>query len=77
MDKDRIKGTVDDVVGRTKRQTGEWTGNVNQQAEGTAQQVKGKAEKAVGQVKDAVRDMHEEAEREQHEHVGGGPRHNS
>lgn len=56
MDKDRVKGTVDDAVGRAKRQVGEWTGDTEQQAEGTAQQVKGKAEKAWGTVKDAVKD---------------------
>lgn len=56
MDKDRVKGAVDDAAGRIKRQAGEWTGNTNQQAEGAAQQIKGKAEKAWGNVKDAARD---------------------
>jgi uncharacterized protein YjbJ (UPF0337 family) len=56
MDKDRVKGAVDDTVGRAKRQVGEWTGDTKTQAEGAAQQVKGKAEKAWGNVKDAVRD---------------------
>lgn len=56
MDKDRVKGTIDDAVGRAKRQAGEWTGDTQTQAEGTAQQVKGKAEKAWGNVKDAARD---------------------
>ena len=55
MDKDRIKGTVDDAAGRAKRQVGEWTGDNEAQAEGAAQQVKGKVEKAWGNVKDAVR----------------------
>jgi len=62
MDKDRIKGTMDDAAGRVKRQVGEWTGNPNTQAEGAAQQIKGKTEKAVGQVKDAVRDAQERDE---------------
>lgn len=56
MDKDRVKGTIDDAVGRAKRQAGEWTGDSKTQAEGAAQQVKGKAEKAWGNVKDAARD---------------------
>ena len=56
MDKDRVKGAVDDTVGRAKRQVGEWTGDTKTQAEGAAQQIKGKAEKAWGNVKDAVRD---------------------
>ncbi len=63
MDKDRIKGTVDDVAGRAKRQVGEWTGDTNAQVEGAAQQIKGKAEKAWGNVKDAARDAKADAER--------------
>ena len=54
MNKDDIKGTIDDAAGRAKRQVGEWTGDTKTQAEGAAQQVKGKAEKAVGTVRDAV-----------------------
>ncbi len=56
MDKDKVKGTMDDAVGRAKRQIGEWTDDPNKQVEGTAQQVKGKVEKASGHVKDALRD---------------------
>ena len=56
MDNDRIKGKVDDVAGRAKRQVGEWTGDKDAQAEGAAQQVKGKVENAWGKTKDAVRD---------------------
>ena len=54
MDKDRIKGKADDVVGRVKREVGEWTGDTETEAEGTAQQVKGKVENAWGKAKDAV-----------------------
>jgi uncharacterized protein YjbJ (UPF0337 family) len=63
MDKDRVKGAIDDVAGRAKRQVGEWTGDTNAQVEGAAQQVKGKAEKAWGNVKDAARDARDEANR--------------
>jgi uncharacterized protein YjbJ (UPF0337 family) len=56
MDKDRVKGTIDDAAGRAKRQVGEWTDNPDLQIEGAAQQVKGKTEKVVGKVKDAARD---------------------
>jgi uncharacterized protein YjbJ (UPF0337 family) len=55
MDKDRVKGAVNDAAGRVKRQVGEWTGDSHAQAEGTAQQIKGKAQKAWGTVKDAAR----------------------
>jgi len=56
MDKDRVKGKMDDAEGRIKRQVGEWTGDTKAQVEGAAQQVKGKAEDAWGKMKDAVRD---------------------
>jgi uncharacterized protein YjbJ (UPF0337 family) len=87
MDKDRVKGTVDDAMGRAKRQVGEWTGDTKTQVEGAAQQIKGKTEKAVGGMKDAVRDMQTDADREKErraeaernresEHVGSGPNSN-
>ena len=63
MDKDRVKGTIDDAAGRAKRQVGEWTGDTKTQAEGAAQQVKGKVEKAWGNVKDAARDAGNRSER--------------
>jgi len=85
MDKDRVKGAVNDAAGRAKRQVGEWTGNTNAQVEGAAQQLKGKAQKVVGNMKDAARDAsrnnvdreneqekgrQQEREREQHAHHG-------
>ena len=88
MDKDKVKGAVDDAAGRVKRQVGEWTGNNQAQVEGAAQQVKGKAEKALGNVKDIVKDAKTDADRE-HErnvqaekdrdraHVGSGGSHRS
>jgi uncharacterized protein YjbJ (UPF0337 family) len=65
MNKDTVKGTIDDAAGRAKRQVGEWTGNPNTQVDGAAQQIKGKAEKAWGNVKDAAKDANNEANREQ------------
>jgi uncharacterized protein YjbJ (UPF0337 family) len=65
MNKDTVKGTIDDAAGRAKRQVGEWTGNTNTQVEGASQQIKGKAEKAWGNVKDAAKDANTEANREQ------------
>jgi len=56
MDKDRIKGKMEDVAGRVKRQAGEWTGDEKAQAEGLAEQAKGKARNALGKMKDAARD---------------------
>ncbi len=68
MDKDRVKGAVNDAAGRAKRQVGEWTGNKNAQVEGAAQQLKGKAQKAWGNVKDAARDASKNA---QHDNQSG------
>ena len=56
MDKDRVKGAVNDAAGRAKRQVGEWTGDTNAQVEGAAQQIKGKAKRRGATVKDAARD---------------------
>lgn len=59
MNKDNVKGTIDDAAGRAKRQVGEWTGDTRTQAEGAGQQVKGKIEKAWGNVKDAAQNAKE------------------
>ena len=56
MDKDRIKGTMNDVKGRVERQAGEWTGDEEAQVKGAMDQAKGKAQNALGKAKDAVRD---------------------
>jgi len=56
MNDDKIKGKMDDVKGRVKRQVGEWTGDENAQAEGTMDQAKGKVQNAWGNVKDGVKD---------------------
>ena len=67
MDKDRVKGAVNDAAGRAKRQVGEWTDNTDAQVEGAAQQIKGKAQKVVGNVKDAAREHAANVDRETHE----------
>ncbi len=67
MDKDTVKGTVNDAAGRVKRQVGEWTGDTDAQVEGAAQQIKGKAQKAWGNVKDAARDAQADAEKRREE----------
>ncbi len=57
MDKDRIKGKMNDIKGRVERQAGEWTGDAEAQDKGLADQAKGKAQNALGKLKDAGRDM--------------------
>jgi uncharacterized protein YjbJ (UPF0337 family) len=64
MDKDRIKGKMEDVGGRVKRQVGEWTGDSKTQAEGAGDQLKGKARNMMGRIKDAGRDMKDDVNRE-------------
>ncbi len=63
MDKDRIKGKMDDVKGRVERQVGEWTGDSDAQAEGAMDQAKGKAQNAWGKLKDAGRDAMDKSRR--------------
>ncbi len=62
MDKDQIKGKMDDVAGRVKRQAGEWTGDQDLQAEGAKDQAKGKAQNTFGKVKDAAKDFKDDLE---------------
>jgi uncharacterized protein YjbJ (UPF0337 family) len=61
MDKQRVKGAIDDVVGSAKRHVGNLTGDTRTQVEGVAQQLKGKVETAVGKVKDAARNARDNA----------------
>jgi uncharacterized protein YjbJ (UPF0337 family) len=62
MNKDRVKGKIDEVVGSAKRKAGELTDNPKLQVEGMVQQLKGKVESACGKTKDAVRDVLENTE---------------
>jgi uncharacterized protein YjbJ (UPF0337 family) len=62
MNKDQVKGMIDEVAGSAKRKTGELTDNIQLQVEGMAQQVKGKVEGAWGKAKVAVHDAVEDTE---------------
>jgi uncharacterized protein YjbJ (UPF0337 family) len=55
MNKNRVNGTINEVVGSAKRTAGKLTGNTPLQVKGIAQQVKGKLENTLGKAKDAVR----------------------
>jgi uncharacterized protein YjbJ (UPF0337 family) len=48
MNKDRVNGTIDKVVGSAKQKAGKLTGNTPLQVKGIAQQVKGKLETTLG-----------------------------
>lgn len=54
MNKDRVNGAIDDVVGSAKRKVGVLTDNPKLQVKGMAQQVKGKVEKALGKTQEVV-----------------------
>ncbi|MGA2673476.1 MAG: CsbD family protein [Terracidiphilus sp.] len=62
MNADRVKGTIDEVVGSAKRKAGELTGNNQLQVEGMVQQVKGKVENAWGKAKDVAREVMDDTE---------------
>jgi uncharacterized protein YjbJ (UPF0337 family) len=64
MDKDRVKGTVEQISGRVKRQAGEWTGDTRTQVEGGLQELKGGVQKTWGEVKDAAREADKASQRE-------------
>lgn len=54
MNRDRVNGTIDEMVGSAKRNAGKLTGNTPLQVKGIVQQAKGKLENALGKTKDAV-----------------------
>ena len=62
MNRDRVKGAIDEVVGSARRAAGELSGNTRLQVKGMAQQVKGKVEGVWGKAKDTVRDAMDNTE---------------
>jgi uncharacterized protein YjbJ (UPF0337 family) len=66
MDKGRVKGTIDEVVGGAKRKVGNLTGDTSTEVKGAAQQIKGKVENAVGKLKDAGRGVKDDAVASKH-----------
>jgi uncharacterized protein YjbJ (UPF0337 family) len=61
MNKDRAKGTIDEVLGSAKRKAGELTGDTQLEVKGLAQEVKGQIENAWGKAKEIVQEANEEA----------------
>jgi uncharacterized protein YjbJ (UPF0337 family) len=54
MNKNQIKGTVQDLAGRVQEEAGKLLGSKTQQAKGILNQVTGKAEKRLGDMQDFV-----------------------
>lgn len=55
MDKENVKGAVDNAVGKTKEKAGHAVGNKKLETEGEVDQAEGAAHNAAGAVKDAVK----------------------
>jgi uncharacterized protein YjbJ (UPF0337 family) len=55
VDKDRVKGSAEQVKGKAKEWAGKVTGDAKTESEGKADQVKGKVQNTLGGLKDAVR----------------------
>jgi uncharacterized protein YjbJ (UPF0337 family) len=72
MNKNRMNGTVDQMVGSAKRKAGSITHNTRLQVEGIAQQGKGKVESALGNAQDAIKDAAGNAELHIDGHVSVG-----
>ena len=56
MDKEHVKGALDNLKGKTKEIAGHVTGNPTLEAEGEADQVEGNLHNAAGDAKDAARE---------------------
>ncbi len=54
MNKNRMNGTIDQVVGTAKRKAGSLTSNTKLEVAGIVQQAKGKVESALGTAQEAV-----------------------
>ncbi len=56
MNKDQVKGRIDETKGKIKELAGKLVGNEKLEAKGQVQQVVGKAQAKFGDVKKAVKD---------------------
>ena len=56
MNKDQIKGRVEQASGKVKETAGKLVGNDRLQAEGAAEQLKGKVQANYGDVKETAKD---------------------
>jgi uncharacterized protein YjbJ (UPF0337 family) len=80
MNKNRVNGAIDKVVGTAKRKAGEWTGDTPLQVKGIVQQVKGGLENALGRAKDVIDeaninvDIHVEIEQDIQQQTGKAPK---
>jgi uncharacterized protein YjbJ (UPF0337 family) len=66
MNKDQVKGKIDNLKGRAKEAAGALTGDKKTQAEGAADRIKGAVQKKVGDVKHDVARSIEKDDDDQH-----------
>jgi len=59
MDREHVKGVIDEAKGAVKDTAGKITGDKKLQTEGKIDKAKGEAHNAVGDVKDSARDAAE------------------
>lgn len=57
MNKDQVKGRVDDAKGHVKEAVGKAVGNERLEGEGLADQVKGTTQKNYGDAKEDIKDV--------------------
>ncbi len=69
MNRNQVKGIIDEVAGTAKRKAGELTDNPKLQLEGMVQQANGKVEGAWGKARDAVHGALENTEVHLNTHV--------
>ena len=51
MNKDQVKGRIDEVVGKVKQASARNAGDIDREDEGAGQELKGKIQKTFGDVK--------------------------
>jgi len=56
MNKDQVKGRLNEIGGKIQKNAGEVMGNDSQQARGTEKEIKGKIQKNIGDAKNKVAD---------------------
>ena len=69
MNKDQVKGIIDEVAGSAKRKAGDLTDNPKLQVEGMVQQAKGKIQRTWGKAEESVNDATKSAEAHLNTHV--------
>jgi uncharacterized protein YjbJ (UPF0337 family) len=68
MDKDRLKGSAQQVGGSMKETAGKALGDEKLKAEGKMDKAEGKLRNTIGGVKDTIRDVQKDMHKDDHGH---------